>query len=567
MLLLIKAGLVVLLLGATRDSQTDAASIGDELEEDGDNANIRLKRDTNAMLNFLSKYGYLPKDVQGDKLYSEETITIAIKEFQEFSGLRVTGILDQATVNKMGARRCGLPDILHSDSPNSNKPFAYTTMGTRWLKNTLTWMPTKLSNKLRESDQLAAIQKAFSAWAAVTPLSFQRTRYEPDIEIKFASREHGDGEHNKFDGKGGVLAHAFGPGANLGGDTHFDDDEFWTIGNEQGTDLIQVAAHEFGHSLGLAHSRVPGALMAPYYVYSDKLILSEDDIQGIQAIYGPNRRPQPKVDTSLATLPPVTSTVTTSTTTTSTSTRRTTNGNILDYCKDNFHLDAIFQDQREQLYAFRNDLVYKFNRQGLELGYPKLISHVFPRAPKKAITAATFVPETGKTYIFKGSQVWRFTNFSLDQTYPKIWTNDRNSILSATLTLTYRGRSQIFMFGNNHFLEWNHHTEKLVPGEPLAMQTYFPHAPNMPDAAFLNQQGHFFFFKGNSYKKLEHRGRNSDFKPLAQNLFGSVCGGHPELLDLIKQHSPNSREVKGLSDVPLPEPKFSPMILNLINRQ
>lgn len=51
--------------------------------------------------------------------------------------------------------------------------------------------------------------------------------------------------------------------------------------------FFAVAAHEFGHSLGLSHSSVQGAIMFPYYQSVDgNYSLHSDDITGIQAIYG-----------------------------------------------------------------------------------------------------------------------------------------------------------------------------------------------------------------------------------------------------------------------------------------
>merc|ERR1712213_171951 len=104
--------------------------------------------------------------------------------------------------------------------------------------------------------------------------------------------EHGDGD--PFDGPGGTLAHAYFP--QYGGDIHVDDTEYWTISSYRGTNLLQTMTHELGHSLGLSHSDVRSAIMAPFYRGWDPFMkLDEDDVRAIQSLYGQKvNKPPPR---------------------------------------------------------------------------------------------------------------------------------------------------------------------------------------------------------------------------------------------------------------------------------
>ena len=159
----------------------------------------------------------------------------------------------------------------------------------KWEKNRLTWRVTKFpSNDLSEELVIRTMERAFSVWEAHADLKFTETdEGVGDIEIRWETGDHGDGD--PFDKSGGTLAHAFFPRqGRASGDIHFDDDEFWTLGSFSGINLTQVAVHEIGHSLGLEHTNVRGAIMFPSYEgYRPELDLARDDIEGIQALYGP----------------------------------------------------------------------------------------------------------------------------------------------------------------------------------------------------------------------------------------------------------------------------------------
>ena len=86
-----------------------------------------------------------------------------------------------------------------------------------------------------------------------------------------------------FDGHGGVLAHAWAYNSTPGyaGTMHLDEAEDWSKKN-----LVEVIAHEFGHILVIGHSKVPGALMGPFYSGNNARI-HNDDLKATQVTMGP----------------------------------------------------------------------------------------------------------------------------------------------------------------------------------------------------------------------------------------------------------------------------------------
>ncbi|XP_029303927.1 collagenase 3-like [Cottoperca gobio] len=304
---------------------------------------------------------------------------------QRFFGLQITGTLDADTMVMMKKPRCGVPDgNIARFSTFGNNP--------KWEKNSLTYRIVNYTPDMSESEIDDSIEKALQVWAKVTPLRFTRMYSgTADIMISFGRREHGD--YYPFDGPDGTLAHAFAPSPGIGGDAHFDDDETFTFRSNTGYVLFMVAAHEFGHSLGLSHSDDPGALMHPVYTYRnpETFVLPRDDVNGIQSLYGPNPDKDPSVKEPE---PPTTP----------------------DACDSTMVLDAVASLRGEMLF-FKDSFLWRSNPQS-NTPQQSLITNIWPNAPSN-IDAAYESQHSDRVFLFKGRRVWAFSGYDLVRGYPK----------------------------------------------------------------------------------------------------------------------------------------------------
>ncbi|WP_231604702.1 matrixin family metalloprotease [Crateriforma conspicua] len=150
---------------------------------------------------------------------------------------------------------------------------------------------------LSSEETIQALETAFDAWASVADITFTPTStagLRDSIDISFAA----------IDGSGGTLAQAYFPDdvnpPRIAGDIQFDIAENWEVGNEQGNaafDLVWVAVHEIGHSLGLEHSDDFGAVLSesvsPAQAFTE---LGDSDINEILELYAPAVTETPSED-------------------------------------------------------------------------------------------------------------------------------------------------------------------------------------------------------------------------------------------------------------------------------
>ncbi|KAG7264266.1 hypothetical protein CRUP_000783 [Coryphaenoides rupestris] len=440
-------------------------------------------------------------------LRQEKALQSAVAAMQRFYGLPVTGQLDHTTLEWMNRPRCGVPDHPRTSRRQRNKRYALT--GQKWRDK-------KISYRLCNAGPSPVQEVPYA--------DIKNEIKEADIMIFFASGFHGDS--SPFDGEGGFLAHAYFPGPGIGGDTHFDSDEPWTLGNanHDGNDLFLVAVHELGHALGLEHSNDPSAIMAPFYQYMEtyNFKLPLDDLQGIQKIYGiPTAMLEPT--RPLPTLP--------SRRTHSTSERKPRpprppaadrpalpgNGKP-NICDGNFNTVAFF---RREMFVFKDRWFWRLRNNKVQEGYPMQIDQFWKGLPPRIDAAyersdgknnkvqegypmqidqfwkglppridAAYERSDGKFVFFKGDKYWVFKEVFAEPGYPHSLVELGSGLPRAGIDAALRWEpvGKTYFFKGDHYWRFNEEKGSTDPGYPKPISVW-KGIPDAPQGAFISREG------------------------------------------------------------------------------
>ncbi|XP_043684641.1 matrix metalloproteinase-2-like isoform X3 [Vespula pensylvanica] len=486
---------------------------------------------------YLTKFGYLPEsNPETGNLRTEDQLRDAIRNLQRFSGIPVTGEIDDATRKLMKARRCGLSDRQNPRYSRTRRK-RFTIHGQRWPYRNLTWsLRTNQPSGLETGGVRLELSKALDLWARNSKLTFQEVNSDrADILVYFHRGSHGDGY--PFDGRGQILAHAFFPGKDRGGDAHFDEEEIWYLqdsSNEEGTSLFAVAAHEFGHSLGLAHSSVQGALMYPWYQgLSPNYELPEDDRHGIQQMYG---APEEKLWGNIPggafpperPTPPTTTTTTTTTTTLATTyrpwrTRPTRPNHYPDYGRprrpDRYPSKPDYRTERPDYRPQRPHKPHRHHTTTLPAITTTTVRPTISQRPRFRWTQSprNDVPDKCDTtydaisiirrevFIFKGRYLWRIGDKGLYEGYPAEITrlfNLPEDIDHVDAVYERPDKKIVFFIGKKYYVFSANNLESGYP-KPLTNLGLPASLEKIDGAMVWGHNSRTYFFSGSMYWRFD----------------------------------------------------------------
>uniref|UniRef100_A0A667WV63 Peptidase metallopeptidase domain-containing protein n=1 Tax=Myripristis murdjan TaxID=586833 RepID=A0A667WV63_9TELE len=357
-----------------------------------------------------------------------------IREMQNFFGLKETGHLDEETLDIMREPRCGVPDV---------ENFSFYPRKPKWKKHNITYKIVQYTPDMKREEVESIFRSALKIWSDAAPLTFTKVNNgKADIDISFVRRTHGD--FFPFDGPKGVLAHAFEPGEGLGGDVHFDEDETWMKGKQkQGYNLFTVAAHELGHSLGLAHSKDRSSLMYPNYKYfsSAHYTLPKDDVLGIQTLYGK------RTSTMEAQKNPT-------------------------KCESDFSVDAaavigneivFFKDRYVlQVYASCGRKYWVVQQLKMNSHAGSIYEYGFPTKVKQ-VDAAVHVSQYGKTLFFTGAFYYRYDEHRrrMDSGFPRLIQMDWPGVLRG-VDAGFELHGSIYFFSGSKAYQYDLRQNRMV---------------------------------------------------------------------------------------------------------
>ncbi|KAJ3588340.1 hypothetical protein NHX12_011933 [Muraenolepis orangiensis] len=311
-----------------------------------------MKDDSSELVDWLMRYGYLPPpDPSTGQLQAWTAVTHAVRAMQKFAGLQETGLVDEETIALM--------------------------------KN-INW-------RLRSYPYSSGLSRETVAGPDGA-----------DLQVDFLQGYHGDGY--PFDGPGGAVGHAFFPSdPSRAGGVHLDAEEEWSFRKpaSEGTDLFTVLVHEFGHTLGLAHSSARQSVMRPYYQgpAGDPLHyrLGPHDLEHITQLYG-KRNEQLTTDA-----------------------RRLTPEPHMRHRGPHRHsFDAVAR-LRGETFFFKGQSMWRVSSEGLVSGRGASIRRLWAGLPPDLLQLhAVLERKSDHGIIFiSGSRFWLFQDLSLQEGYPR----------------------------------------------------------------------------------------------------------------------------------------------------